>query len=184
MSFNRLQEIPNMKQLARLKDLNIRGNPLLQMKELKVPSVALLEVSQHEICQCFVPTYMTNITCSASDPRSPYLTCNRLLADRALVAMMWLIGLNAIGGNIFVLVWKQKHGQKNKVQDLLLSNLALSDLVMGIYMLIIACADVYFGIEFPMYSESWRSGITCRIAGGLSILSSKAFCLFCHPHQH
>ena len=185
LSFNRLQNIPNVKQLAKLKYLNIRGNPLLQIKKntvsnvLTLPKHTELQVSQHEICQCFVTTNrMENIACSASDPRSPYLTCNRLLADRALVAMMWLIGVNAIGGNVFVLAWKQKHGQKYKVQDLLLSNLAVSDFVMGIYMLIIACADLYFGIEFPMYSESWRSGIICRIAGGLSILSSEASVFF------
>ena len=179
IAFNRLQSIPNIKHLVQLKYLNIRGNPLLQMKKiLTLPNNAELEVSQHEICECFVSSNIKNITCSASDPRSPYLTCNRLLADRALVAMMWLIGLNAIGGNVFVLVWKLKHGQKNKVQDLLLSNLAISDSIMGIYMVMIAIADVYFGIEFPMYSESWRSGITCRIAGGLSILSSEASVFF------
>ena len=178
MSFNKLQSIPNMKHLAKLKELNIRDNPLLQMERLTLPIDTRLEVSQHEICECFVTTDMTNITCSASDPRSPYLTCDRLLADRALVAMMWLIGLNAVGGNAFVLAWKQIYGQKNKVQDLLLSNLAISDSIMGIYMLIIACADVYFGTDFPMYSENWRSGITCRIAGGLSILSSEASVFF------
>ena len=178
MEFNRLQNIPNIKHLVNLKNLNIRGNPLLQIKKLTLPIDIRLEVSQHEICKCFVSTNMTNITCSASDPRSPYLTCNRLLADRALVAMMWLISLNAIGGNVFVLAWKQRHGQKNSVQDLLLSNLAISDTIMGIYMLIIACADVYFGKEFPMYSESWRAGITCRTAGGLSILSSEASVFF------
>ena len=91
---------------------------------------------------------------------------------------MWLIALNAICGNTFVLVWKQIQATKHTVQDLLLSNLAISDLVMGIYMLIIACADVYFGNEFPMHSERWRSGKTCRIAGAMSILSSEASVLF------
>ena len=179
LAFNRLQNVPNVKFLTKLNYLGIRGNPLLKMKKLTLPNDTVLAASQHEICECFAQTNSTkNTTCSASEPRSPYLTCDRLLADRALVAMMWLIGLNAIGGNVFVLVWKQKHGQKSKVQDLLLSNLALSDLVMGFYMLMIACADVYFGVDFPMYSESWRSGITCRIAGGLSILSSEASVFF------
>ena len=45
-------------------------------------------------------------------------------------------------------------------------------------MLIIASADIYFADQFPMYSESWRSGITCRIAGALSIISSEASVFF------
>ena len=180
LSFNRFQRIPNIKHLVKLNYLNLAGNPFLKIKKSTFSALhkdTKLIASQHEICECFVPVDVTP-TCSASDPRSPYLTCDRLLEDRTLVAMMWLIALNAIGGNIFVLVWKKRHARKNKVQDLLLSNLAISDSIMGIYMLIIACADIYFGIDFPMQSEKWRSGIMCRIAGSLSILSSEASVFF------
>ena len=78
--------------------------------------------------------------------------------------MMWLIGINALGGNVFVLCWRKiKHGKNkvgsrksdtNLVQSFLLSNLAMSDLLMGIYMLLIASADIYFGDNFPMQAET------------------------------
>ncbi len=45
---------------------------------------------------------------------------------------------------------------------------------MGIYLLIIASADIFFGDSFPMNAERWRSGITCRITGAISMLSSEA----------
>ena len=89
-----------------------------------------------------------------------------------------LIGLNAIGGNIFVLSRKQTKTNRNIVQTFLLRNLAMSDLLMGVYMLLIALADIYFGEYFPMQAEKWRSGITCRIAGTLGILSSEASVFF------
>ena len=174
LSYNRLQIVPSMEHLINLKTLNLRGNPLFRIEKRtlsKLPKGVDVYASQHEICQCYV-RIDSMPTCRASDERSPYLTCDRLMADRTLVAMMWLIAINAIGGNIFVLVWRQR--QKNTVQDLFLSNLAISDLIMGVYMLIIACSDVYFGENFPMKSEAWRSGIMCRIAGTLSILSSEA----------
>ena len=91
---------------------------------------------------------------------------------------MWLIGLNAIAGNIFVFLWQKRHTRPNKVFTLLLCNLAASDFLMGIYMVIITSADLYFGDNFPMQSEVWRSGITCRIAGALSIISSEASVFF------
>ena len=94
--------------------------------------------------------------CEAEGERSSYLTCDRLLSDRVLVVLMWLIGLNALGGNIFVLIWKRLASDRNSVQNLLLTNLALSDFLMGIYMILIASADIFFGEKFPMKAESWE----------------------------
>ncbi|XP_072040403.1 G-protein coupled receptor GRL101-like [Amphiura filiformis] len=178
MASNRLTKIPNIRHLTAIQYFDIAGNSLTRLERdtfLNLPKFTSIFASQHEICQCFVSG---NSSCSADGQRSPYLTCNRLLSDKALVVMMWFIGMNALGGNIFVLTWRRKASQKNKVQDLLLSNLAMSDLLMGLYMLLIASADVYFGDYFPMQSETWRTGITCRIAGALSILSSEASVFF------
>ena len=91
---------------------------------------------------------------------------------------MWLIGSDALCGNGFVLIWKFKSYHTSKAQDMLLSNLALSDLLTSVYMLIITLADIYFGENFPMQSESWRSSLTCRIAGAISIISSEASVFF------
>ena len=92
--------------------------------------------------------------------------------------MMWLIGLGALSGNIFVLVSRNKVTHKKKVNSILLRNLAASDLLMGIYMITIACADIYFGDNFPMLSNTWRTGITCKIVGAISIVSSEASVFF------
>ena len=175
---NLLTNIPSLKKLTLLTFLDLADNDLTYVDGSSFAGLAKgvdLLVSQHEICNCYV---QPGISCSASDNRSPYLTCDRLLSDRVLVILMWLIGINALGGNIFVLAWRRKAPQKSKVQDALLSNLALSDMLMGIYMLIIASADIYFGQHFPMRSETWRSGITCRIAGAISIISSEASVFF------
>ena len=175
---NRLVKLFNFKKMINLIFLDIVFNSLTDVNTKSFEGLsrkAEVIVSQHEICKCYIPDY---IKCSASDDRSPYLTCKRLLSDRILVILMWLIGINALGGNIFVLAWRRKSSQKNKIQDILLSNLALSDLLMGLYMLMIASADIYFGQSFPMQSESWRSGITCRSAGALSIISSEASVFF------
>ena len=85
-------------------------------------------VSQQKICECFVPALLN---CSAAEERSPYLTCDRLLSNRGLAVVMWTIGINALLGNLFVLVFKQKLSTGViKVQDRFLSNFALSDLLI------------------------------------------------------
>ena len=177
LSGNLLNEIPNIKHLT-LENLYITNNTLLFIYKTTFSSFACnahMLVSQHEICDCYVPSY---VNCSAAYARSPYLTCGRLLSDRALAVLMWFIGFGAISGNMFVLIWRKRGAHEKNVMSILLRHLAASDFLMGIYMFIIASADIYFGNNFPMQSESWRSGITCRIAGAMSIISCEASVFF------
>ena len=175
---NRFKDIPKTQVLFYLKTFGVAQNPLTDVDRNSFSNLTnktRLLVSQHEVCQCYASR---DLECIAEDNMSPYLTCKRLLSDRVLVGFIWIIGLNALIGNLFVLIWKQKHSETNSVQSILLSNLAVADFLMGIYMVIIASADVYFGDHFPMQSEKWRSGTVCRIAGTLAILSSEASVFF------
>ena len=165
--------------LSKLTLLDITLNPLTMVTHSSfssLPSNVKLSVDAHEVCVCLLPTHA--ITCTSEAPRSPYLTCERLLADKTLAVCTWIIAFNAFSGNLFVLIWRSREARKNKVNSLLLSNLAVSDFLMGIYMFIIGSADIYFGDYFPMQAETWRTGITCRIAGALSIISSEASVFF------
>ena len=176
LSYNLLTDVPELNYSSILVFLNLVSNPLLQValdSFVGFPKNAELVVSQHEICECYKAT-----NCTASSDRSPYLTCDRLLSDRVLMVMMWLIGLNALFGNMFVLMWRKKNTKIAKFQDMLLSNLALSDFLMGVYMIILGSADMYFNDRFPLKAETWRSGVTCRIAGAISIISSEASVFF------
>ena len=177
LSGNNLIKLPDIKHLSQMSFLNLKENNLIYIA--KDDFVSLMDgelyASQQEICECYVHD---SVTCSAADPRSPYLTCDRLLSDRTLMALMWVIGFNAICGNLFVLIWRKTEGKENTVQSRLLANLAMSDLLMGVYMISIASADNYYGKYFPMQGETWRTGITCRVAGALSIVSSEASVFF------
>ena len=178
LSGNELINIPDISNLWQLFYLNVRDNKMTGITNktfANLPEKTNVVVSQHEICECYVSN---DVICTAVDDRSPFLTCDRLLSDRVLMVVMWLIGLNAIGGNIFVLCQRMFKSEKNKTQAFLLSNLAMSDLLMGLYMLLIASADIHFGQYFPMQAEAWRSGITCRITGTISIVSSEASVFF------
>ncbi len=177
LSDNRLVSVPNFSNLHQLNFLKIQHNELVNVNGKSFSGLserANLYVSQHEICECYVDK---KVNCTGSGTRSPYLTCDRLLSDRVLVAMMWLIGLNALGGNAFVLYYTNRYN-RSKTQCFLLSNLALSDLLMGLYMVLIAITDIYFGEGFPMRAETWRTGPTCKFAGALSIISSESSVFF------
>ena len=174
---NMLSKLPYLEYLTKLAYLGLMNNTLTKLNE-KFPSFAKnahMIVSQPEICECYTTS---NTSCTALREQSPYLTCKRLLSNTVLQIFMWIIGINALCGNIFVLCWRKEQNHKNKVQSLLLTNLALSDLLMGVYMIIIASADIYYKEYFPMNAEIWRSSITCKIAGALSIASSEGSVFF------
>jgi hypothetical protein len=66
-----------------------------------------------------------------------------------------------------------ERGNKSRVQSFLLTNLAVSDLLMGIYLIIIAARDIQSKGSYFHFDAQWRSSLTCQFAGALSMLASE-----------
>ena len=60
-----------------------------------------------------------------------------------------------------------------KVHSFLITNLAIGDLLMGIYLLVIAAVDLYYRGVYTQFERAWRHSILCRFAGFLSTFSSE-----------
>ncbi|XP_072017535.1 G-protein coupled receptor GRL101-like [Amphiura filiformis] len=94
---------------------------------------------------------------------------------------MWILGTSAIIGNVFVVAVRAREKKTSTIQakqSFLIGNLAVSDCQMGVYMLILASVDLYYGDEYFVYSDQWRSSKLCKLASFLSLLSSEASVLF------
>ncbi|XP_072017296.1 G-protein coupled receptor GRL101-like [Amphiura filiformis] len=94
---------------------------------------------------------------------------------------MWVFGISALVGNVYVVavrVREKKTTATQAKQSFLIGNLAVSDCQMGIYMLILASVDLYYGDEYFVYSDQWRSSKLCKFASFLSLLSSEASVFF------
>ncbi|XP_022094258.1 relaxin receptor 1-like isoform X2 [Acanthaster planci] len=110
-------------------------------------------------------------------PPSPFATCEGLLRQTVLRAFIWILGLSAVVGNVFVIFWRhrQRHTEPhNRVQIFLILNLAVADLLMGIYMVMIGSADLHFGQDYFLHAVYWRSAPLCKLAGVISVASSEA----------
>ena len=174
---NRLHKLPKIYHMTNLKEMKITGNLLKWITSQTFDNLRSVQiyVDQPEVCLC----YASNITkCNYALPLSGYFTCDRLLAEKAGMIIMFVLGFCAIFGNAGVLFKKLIEKRENKVQSLLIFNLAMSDLLMGIYMIIIASVDVYYGNYFPINSETWRKSNLCRSAGAIAIISSEASVIF------
>ena len=95
------------------------------------------------------------------------------MKNNTLQICIWILGILAFLGNLFVIIWRIIDKEENRVQSLLLTNLAVADLLMGVYLLAIAIMDVRWRGEYFKHDIKWRSGLGCQIVGVLSMLSSE-----------
>ena len=173
ISGNNLKRLPSQvfKHLHILVTLDLTHNPLDWVSEDSFEQLTkrtIVYVDEYATC-CFIES----ATCSFESPPSPFISCKRLLPYSILRVVVWIIAIGTITGNSFVLLTRFKQRNDN-VQSLLITNLSLSDLLMGVYLIILISADFRYAEFFPSHSESWRQSNLCRLAGVLSMLSSEA----------
>ncbi|XP_064652954.1 G-protein coupled receptor GRL101-like [Lineus longissimus] len=105
-----------------------------------------------------------------------FSSCEDLMASYVLRVSLWVIGVVAFVGNLIVIVWRLQKGRESKsiqVHSFLITNLALGDLLMGIYLLIIATVDLQYRGVYIIHDERWRHSALCQVAGFLSTFSSE-----------
>ncbi|XP_063967336.1 G-protein coupled receptor GRL101-like [Lytechinus pictus] len=103
------------------------------------------------------------------------------MASEVLRIFIWILGGSAFIGNGFVIIYRvvhQKRDRKTIVQSSFITNLAVSDFMMGLYMITIASADIYFRGNYALHADAWQSSALCKLAGMLSVVSSEASVLF------
>ncbi|XP_022083821.1 uncharacterized protein LOC110975554 [Acanthaster planci] len=180
LSFNPLStiEIGAFAGLNNLKTLEVEGVGLFKSKEgfEDLESLQTIIASKYHYCcvrdvqECFAP-------------RDQFSDCDDLISNGALRFFIWLLGLSALVGNVLVfglrMVRRYRPGrgrtqrQIATVQDFLITNLAASDFLMGVYMLTIAGADMHFRGVYAFRSEGWRASLACTVTGLLAVLSSE-----------
>ena len=138
---------------------------------------------------CYASAAVPGLQCDS--PGDEFSSCDDLMKNWALRACLWVLGISAILGNIAVIILRTimekerrdttqgrerrgtRPGQERRVQPFLLINLAVSDFLMGIYLLIIAIKDAQWQGEYFKHDFDWRAGSVCQLAGALSMLSSE-----------
>ncbi len=155
---------------------NMRGNPLLFLKpsHFSGSNKATFLVDYFAAC-C---SMKTNVTCLSFHARPSYLTCGRLLSNVILRVTILVVGAAAVSFNLGVIVSRLVLDTGGQVQNSLIGNLGISDFIMGIAMLVLFSADLYYADYFPNYSTTWIKNPFCKTAAVLSTLSSEASVLF------
>ncbi|XP_072044486.1 uncharacterized protein [Amphiura filiformis] len=164
--------------------VNLRGTPLSNINQNSFHSLnnnTYVVVDFKSIC-CFIDNN-NGPTCVPGEIGSPYSTCSQLLLNNWVKSSVWIIGICALIFNASIFLWSclticNRQINTNMRQKLLITNLAVADLLMGIYMLIMVIVDQIYGENFPIFADNWRDSSMCSFAGFLTILSSEASLLF------
>ena len=128
-------------------------------------------VDEFILC-CYADEAATG-TVKCHSPKDEFSSCFDLMKNRGVQVCVWILGLTALLGNLIVILMRVVTKEDNNVQSVLLTNLAISDLLMGIYLLIIAIKDVQWQGEYFLHDFRWRSGVPCALTGVLSMVSSE-----------
>ena len=120
---------------------------------------------------CYAEKSIVGVDCES--PVDEFSSCDDLMKNKTVQICIWILGILAFLGNLFVIIWRIIDKEENRVHSFLLTNLAVADLLMGVYLLTIAVMDVRWrGIYFK-HDVNWRSGLGCQIVGVLSMASSE-----------
>ncbi|CAN7994956.1 unnamed protein product [Ixodes hexagonus] len=182
-------------QLKSLRILNLEGNnldvmpndtfwPLVHMESLNLRRNVFRTCSPalFEPLQKMTHIYFSDFSmCSSAlhvrvcEPRGDGISSLAHLLDNVVLRVsVWVVALVACFGNLLVLVGRMVLREQNEVHSFYIKNLALADLLMGVYLIVIASHDVRFRGEYIRHDYHWRHSWGCSASGLLSTVSSEA----------
>ena len=146
--------------------LDIRNNVIESIdSSLSKLQIKLIMADERTSC-CFSP----KARCIA--PEEVFSSCSDLIRGIILKVVVWLLAVVTIFGNIFVITWRLKYPSDDK-QAFLILNLSISDLLMGIYLIIIAVNDIRYMGHYAYNAKQWQKNVICKICAFISTLSSE-----------
>ncbi|KRX35160.1 Lutropin-choriogonadotropic hormone receptor [Trichinella murrelli] len=101
--------------------------------------------------------------------------CEDVAGTMLVRIFIWIVGLGTIFANFFVLLWFFTHrgGLYVGVTTFFMTNLAIADLCMGIYLVILAVQDAKTSGSYYNSAVDWQTGSGCKMAGFFTVFSSE-----------
>ena len=142
-----------------------------------VEDINMLKTDEYKLC-CVRPKALPENNCLPS--KNEFSSCDDLIRNEVLRPLAWLIGMISILSNASSIIFRvtKQREQLKRTYGLFVTNLAVSDCLMGFYLLIIAVADAYYQNVYVFYDDNWRNSGWCKLAGLLSAISNESSLLF------
>ena len=181
LSLNNIQDVDygSFKGHTNMISLDIRHNQISVNDKMFLGLVNLkyMYVDSYTIC-CAKPDSVDPEHCHS--PRVKISSCEFLIKEVFLSTGILFLTFLSIVGNIFVLVFRLHKVRWRTIRSytIFILNLGFSDLLMGMYLFIIAYKDSEFRGVYGFKDTQWRNSGLCTIAGVLATISSEASAMF------
>ncbi|XP_064619008.1 G-protein coupled receptor GRL101-like [Lineus longissimus] len=158
--------------LGNLTRLNMSGNTIETFSITIFDNLNLdfLQTDDFSFC-CLVHDRLSEEHCLP--PRDEISSCEDLMRDDLLRATLWVLGCCAFFGNGFVFIWRFFNKEGNAIHGLFVQHLALSDFLMGLYLLALGAADIHFRGRYIEHANSWRRSWMCNALGAIATIASE-----------
>ena len=164
--------------LPRLRHLDISGCLLEEFPGdlfKRLTDLQFVRTENNKLC-CKVTLPRTFNTKYCVAPEDKISSCEDLLRSNFYRSFLWLVGTLSIPGNADCFVFRII-GQKGRLlqsgYNAFVTNLTLSDCLMGLYLVIIGAADEVYRGRYLWNEKDWKENVMCTIAGFISLLSNE-----------
>lgn len=139
--------------------------------------IYMFVTDEYKFC-CVRPLSVNEENCYPQ--KDEFSSCDDLIKEKSLSILILVIGLFALLSNVSTMIYRCRyHAEQLKFcYGIAVLNLAGSDFLLGIYLIMIGITDKIFRGTYIFYDESWRSSVWCNLAGVLSTVSCEVSVLF------
>jgi len=126
--------------------LKIQGNDIREFDSgifAGLRAVRRLETPAFKFC-CYRPSSLPEENCYPH--KDEFSSCDDLMRNSALQTLLWIVCVLALVGNLSSIIYRALYDRERLKTGfgMFVTNLAASDFLMGVYMMIIAIADLSF----------------------------------------
>ena len=178
LSFSRLDDVTDVGfyNIKTLQVLNLEGCPLTYFgKEIfqGLKGLRMLKADNYKLC-CgdVLPQGFNPANCDA--PQDELSSCTALLQSDFYRISLAVLCCLVLVGNLVSFVYRTFFSPATKSSfGVLVSNLCVSDLLMGVYLAFIGLADRLYMGSYVWEDNVWKGSTACHIAGFISLLSNE-----------
>ncbi|CAD5119970.1 DgyrCDS8555 [Dimorphilus gyrociliatus] len=153
--------------LTKLRILDLEGISIANIQVMMFSNLHLQRIKFSKFAYCQYVPHVPNCY-----PKTDGISSLKdLLALVVLRVFIWAVGLFTIMANSLVFVSRLRSRDKNKTSAFII-NLCVSDLIMGIYLIMIAIYDTRFRGVYNKHSLDWKRSRECQLIGSLSVTSA------------
>ncbi|KAF3428810.1 LOW QUALITY PROTEIN: hypothetical protein E2986_10153 [Frieseomelitta varia] len=171
LGYNRFHNLPMavLTPLTRLYSLDLEGINLDTLQKNAFDTFEQLDFvyfKKFHYCATYAPR------AKRCRPTSDGVSSLSHLLDKTLLrAAVWVISCVTCMGNVLVLWGRFTAKDENRVLTIIIRNLAVSDMLMGLYLFVIAITDMIFRDNYNRVASSWMSSWFCTFLGVLAMTS-------------